>query len=177
MKKWLVSLAVAGALVLAARRVAARDAGVYASAQAGLQTRADTGLQLGFEGGGHWRLLDGYVSYMGFGSGRSISRAILGVRGTLGTGRFRVMLRAGAGAIHESSGALTSPVGATTMLTRTGAVVRGGGSLDVRLYGGAWLGAGADVEAFSFLHSGSLGATTRGTNVLGILKLTLEFGF
>jgi hypothetical protein len=180
MKKWLVSLAAVAAVVLAAPRVSARDAAVYASAQAGLQTRGDTGLQLGFEVGGHWSLLDGYVSYMGFGSGRSISRGILGVRGTLGTGRLRLMLRAGAGAVHESSGALTSPLGPTpmpTILSRTGVVVRGGGSLDVRLYGGAWLGAGGDVEGFSFLNSGSLGFTTRGVNALGILKLTLEYAF
>jgi hypothetical protein len=173
-RKLIACLVAAGAVAFAAPAADARNAAIYASAQGGWQTSGDTGLQLGFEAGARVFIFDGYVDYMGFGSGRSISRAILGVRGGLGTGALRLTLRGGAGAIRESSGALMTPVGPTT-LTRTGGVLRGGAALELRLYKGAWIGAGVDGEAYTF-WGGNTGHTTSGSNVLGVARLTIEFG-
>jgi hypothetical protein len=175
MKKWVQSLAAALSIALAAPRAEAKLAAVYASGQGGIQTHGDTGLQLGFEAGVRVLLFDGYVDYMGFGSGKSVSRAIVGVRGALGKGWLRLVLRGGVGAIRESSGALTTPVGATT-LTRTGGVVRGGGAVEVHLFPGGWLGAGVDGEAYDFLNSNTLGFSNHGSNLLGVLRLTIELG-
>jgi hypothetical protein len=180
-KKALVYLAVVTLVALLASSAEAklsteaRPAAVYASAQVGLQTHGDTSLQGGFDLGLHWWLVDGYINYMGLGSGKSVSRAIVGVRGTLGSGWLRLVLRGGVGAIHESSGALTTPVGATT-LTRTGGVVRGGLGLEARIFPGGWLGVGIDGEAYDFLGSNTFGFSTRGSNLLGVARLTFELG-
>jgi hypothetical protein len=174
-KKGLVSLAAALSVALVTSGVAeAKIAAVYASGQGGIQTHGDTGLQLGFEAGVRVLLFDGYVDYMAFGSGKSVSRAIVGVRGTLGSGWLRLVLRGGVGAIRESSGALTSPLGPAT-LTRSGGVARGGGALEARLFYGTWLGAAVDGEAYNFLGN-SMGFSAHGSNLLGVLRLTFELG-
>lgn len=181
MKKALVYLAVVTLLALLASpaeaklSTEARPAAVYASAQVGLQTHGDTSLQGGFDLGLHIWLFDGYINYMGLGSGKSVSRAIVGVRGTLGSGWVRLVLRGGVGAIHESSGALTTPVGATT-LTRTGGVVRGGAAVEARIFPGGWLGVGIDGEAYDFLGSNDFGFSNHGSNLLGVARLTFELG-
>jgi hypothetical protein len=175
MKKLCVCVAAAASIALGAPRAEAKIAAIYGSGQAGLQTRGDTGAQYGFELGAHVLIFDGYVDYMGFGSGRSVSRAIVGLRGGLGTGAFRLVLRAGVGAIREASGALTTSLGATTTLTRTGGDARAGAAVEGRLYHGLWLGVGADGEVYGFLGN-SLGFASHGTNVLGVVKLTVELG-
>jgi len=175
MKRWFVSLAAALSTALIAPRAQAKLAAIYASGQGGLQTHGDTGLQLGGELGVRVLLFDGYVDYMGFGSGKSVTRAIVGLRGGLGRGWLRLVLRGGVGAIREQSGALTTPVGATT-LTRTGGVLRGGGAVEVRLFPGGWLGVGVDGEAYDFLNSNTLGFSNHGSNLLGVLRLTIELG-
>jgi hypothetical protein len=176
MKKWLVCLATAAAVALGARHAEAKTVALYGSGQGGVQTRGDTGFQAGFEVGAHVLLFDAYVGYMGFGTDRSVSRAIVGLRGGLGGEHLRLVLRAGVGAIHESSGALTTALGPAT-LTRTGGVARAGGSLEVRLFsGGLWLGAGVDGETFGFLGNNSLGFSNHGSNLLAVGKLTFELG-
>jgi hypothetical protein len=180
-KKRLVSLAAVTLCALLAPPAQAKlstDAKpvvVYASAQGGIQTHGDTSWQAGFDLGLHFWLFDGYIDYMGLGSGKSVSRAIVGVRGTLGSGWVRLVLRGGVGAIHESSGALTTPVGATT-LTRTGGVVRGGAAVEARIFPGGWLGVGIDGEAYDFLGSNTFGFSNHGSNLLGIARLTYELG-
>jgi hypothetical protein len=174
-KKGLVSLGVAAlSVALLAPRAEAKVAAVYAAAQSGIQTHGDTGLQYGFEAGVRVLLFDGYIDYMAFGSGKSVSRAIVGVRGTLGSGWLHLVLRGGVGAIRESSGALTTPVGPAT-LTRTGGVVRGGAALEAHVFPGGWLGLGVDGEAYDFLGN-SAGFSSHGSNLLGVLRLTVEFG-
>jgi hypothetical protein len=175
MKKWLICLAAAAVLGLAASRADATVVSLYGTGQGGIQTHGDTGLQAGFEVGAHVLLFDGYVSYMGFGSDRSVSRGIVGLRYGLGSDRLRLVLRLGAGAIHESSGALTTALGPAT-LTRTGAVGRAGGSLEVRTYSALWFGLGVDAETYGFLGSNNLGFASHGSNVLGVAKLTFELG-
>ena len=184
MKKGLVSLAAVLFVLLARsshrpprRRCPpeAKPAVVYVSAQGAIQTHGDTGLQAGFDLGLRIWLFDGYIDYMAFGSGKSVSRAIVGVRGTLGSGWIRLVLRGGFGALHESSGALTTPVGATT-LTRTGGVVRGGAAVEARIFPGGWLGVGIDGEAYDFLGSNDFGFSNHGSNLLGFARLTFEAG-
>jgi hypothetical protein len=174
MKKLLAGLVAAATVALAAPRADAKVAAVYASGQVGAQTRGNHGVQLGFEAGAHVLIFDGYVSYLAFGAGQSVSRAILGLRGGFGVGPVRLVLRGGLGAIRESSGALTGPAG-TIDISRTGGVARGGASLEGRLYHGVWLGLGADAEEFLFSSNGP-GLDTHGGNIVGLFKLTIELG-
>jgi hypothetical protein len=175
MKKLCVCVAVAASLTLFASRAEAKLAAIYGSGQAGLQTKGDTGTQIGFELGAQMLIFDGYIDYMAFGSGRSVSRAIVGLRGGLGFGMFRLVLRGGVGAIRETSGALTTTVGAFAA-SRTGGVVRGGVALEGRIYTGIWLGVGVDGEAFGFFDDNGRGLAATGSNALGVIKLTLELG-
>jgi hypothetical protein len=174
MKKGLVSLAAALTLALSAPRAEAKAVAVYASGQTGLQTHGDTSLQYGFEAGLHVFLFDGYVEYMAFGSSKSVSRAIVGVRGALGSGRFRLVLRGGVGGIRESSGALTTATGPST-LTRSGGVARGGAAVEARLFYSTYLGLAIDGEAYNFLGNNQ-GFSAHGSNLLGTLRLTFELG-
>jgi hypothetical protein len=177
MKKWLVCLAAAAIVTFLGSRAHAKPAAVYVSAQAGAQTRGDTGAQYGVEGGGHVFIFDGYVSYMALGENRSVSRGIVGLRGGLEVGFLRFVLRGGVGAIREVNGALTVPVGSAATLTRTGFVARGGGELDARLWHGLYLGVAIDGESFGFLKTNGFSFAAHGNNVLGVGKLTFEFGF
>jgi hypothetical protein len=174
MKKLCVCAA-AASLALFARPARANVAGLYGTGQAGLQTKGDTSLQYGFEAGAHVLIFDGYIDYMAFGAGRSVSRAIVGLRGGPGFGIFRLVLRAGVGAIRETSGALTATVGAFAA-SRTGAVMRGGVGLEGRLLRGLWLGVGVDGEAYELFNTTGFNLSSGGSDALGVVKLTLELG-
>ena len=172
MKKLCVCLAIAAAVATVCPRAEAKDSGVYATAQGGVQTQGATGPQFGFEAGGHVLLFDGYLGAMFYGSSRSVLRAILGVRGALGRGAVRLVLRGGLGLAHEQNGALSTSVG-DVALTRTGGLLRGGAAFEVRLYRTFWAGVGLDGEAYTFWGN-NLGFPAHSTNVLGVLKLTWE---
>jgi hypothetical protein len=183
MKKVLVCLTAVACLALPARRARAavpvqgvdqKHDAMYASGQAGLQTKGSDNSQAGVEIGAHLYIFDGYVDYMWLGSGRSTARAIVGVRGAVGTEHLRLVVRGGVGAIREQSGALSVPVG-TISATRFGGVVRGGIALEARLWRFMWAGVGVDGEAYNFIGDSTL-SPQNGANVLGVVKLTFEIG-
>jgi hypothetical protein len=175
MGKPLVGLLAALTFMLAAPATDAKIAALYASGQGGLQNTGDTNLQAGFEVGARVTIVDAYVDYMGYGSGRSVSRGIVGLRGALGVGRLRFVLRGGVGAIREDNAALSNRGVTDVSLTRTGGVARAGGAIEARVAPLVWLGAGVDGEEYHFL-SNNENMTRTGSDVLGTLKLTFELG-
>jgi hypothetical protein len=175
MKKLVVCVAAAAVVSLLAARADAKLVALYASGQGGLQNTGDTGPQGGFEVGARAFIFDGYVDYMAFGSGKSVSRAIIGLRGGVGLSVFRFVLRGGVGAIREDNSALTMPVGTNLTVSRTGGVARAGAAVEGRVAPFTWLGLGVDGEEFGFLTSDP-GFTKHGSDVLGTLKLTFEIG-
>ncbi|HVX96773.1 MAG TPA: hypothetical protein VHK47_17790 [Polyangia bacterium] len=174
MRRLLVGLLAVLTLILGASAANAKLAALYASGQGGLQNTGDTQWQAGFEVGARVTLVDAYVDYMGYGSGRSVSRGIVGLRGALGVGPLRFVLRGGAGAIREDNAALSTRT-SDISLTRTGGVVRAGGAVEAKVAPLVWLGAGVDAEEFHFLSNNQNMART-GSDVLGTLKLTFELG-
>jgi hypothetical protein len=174
MRRLLVGLLAALTFILGASTADAKIAALYASGQGGLQNTGDTQWQAGFEVGARATIVDGYVDYMGFGSGRSVSRGIVGLRGALGLGPLRLSLRGGVGAIREDNEALSMPT-TDISVTRTGGVARVGGAIEAKVAPLVWLGAGVDAEEFHFLSNNQNMART-GSDVLGTLKLTFELG-
>jgi hypothetical protein len=172
MKKRLVALVAASAMGLFARPASAKIAAVYASGQGGFQSTGNTDPGLGFELGARVLLFDGYFDYMSFGDDQTVSRGIFGLRGGIGTPAFRLVLRAGAGAIHEERGALTNALAAPS---RTGGVARLGASVEGRINPLFWLGFGVDGETYRFADN-SVGAPSHGEDVLASLKLMFELG-
>ena len=175
MKRLLVAVAAAASLlVLGASAADAKIAAIYGAGQGGLQNTGDTGLQGGFEVGARVTIVDAYVDYMSLGNGKTISRGIVGLRGALGVGPLRFVLRGGVGAIRADEEALMLPAG-TVGITRTGGVARLGGAVEANVAPLVWLGLGVDGEEYAFLASNPEVAT-HGSDVLGTLKLTFELG-
>src|SRR5262252_5643571 len=110
MRKLSLGLLVAGVILFTVTRAEAKIAAVYASGQGGVQSGADAGNGLGFTLGARVLIFDGYFDHMSFGQDVSVSRGILGLRGAFGE-TARLVLRAGAGSIHEQHGALTGLYG------------------------------------------------------------------
>jgi hypothetical protein len=179
MKTWLAGLLGLACALTFAPRADAKIVALYGTGQGGLQSTGDTGLQGGFEVGAHLTILDGYAEYMAFGSGRSVLRGVVGVRGALGLGPLRFVLRGGVGAIREEGGALTAaPADLMTVPTRTGGVARAGAAIEAGIAPALWLGLGVDGEEFVFTTPSvtSTNSLDHGSDVLGTLKLTFELG-
>jgi hypothetical protein len=174
MRRLLVCLAVVGSMAVCAPRADAKMAALYASGQGGLQNTGDPGLQAGFEVGARVLIFDGYVDYMAADSGRTISRGIIGLRGALGVGPLRFVLRGGAGAIRIDNEAVMRPAG-DVVVTRTGGVARAGAAIEAKVAPLIWLGLGVDGEEYGFLNNVA-GLGTHSSDVLGTLKLTFELG-
>jgi hypothetical protein len=174
MRRLLVCLAVVGSVAVCASRADAKIAALYASGQGGLQNTGDPGLQGGFEVGARILIFDGYVDYMAAGSGRSISRGVVGLRGALSAGPLRFVLRGGLGAIRIDNEAVMPPAGEVEF-SRTGGVARAGAAIEGNVAPLIWLGLGVDGEEYGFLNNVP-GLGTHGSDVLGTLKLTFELG-
>ena len=172
MKKSLLAIGAAAALTFFSPRADAKVVAVYAAGQGGVQNAGATDPGIGFELGARLLILDGYVDYMSFGGGESVSRGILGLRGGLGTSNFRLVLRGGLGGIREQNGALTHPLSGPD---RTGAVARAGVDLEGRINPLFWLGFGVDGESYVFPNNNS-GFVTTGSDVFASLKLIFELG-
>ena len=132
---------------------------------------------LGFRLGARVLIFEGYYDYTGFGSGSSVSRGILGVRGGFGTNKLRLVLRAGGGIIGEEGGALTGrALGAPD---RRGAVGRIGAAVEARVAPLLLMGVGVDGERFVLPATGgpygTVGAVT-GSNVFAKLYILFELG-
>ena len=171
MRKLFLGVLAAGVIAFTAPRAEAKIAAVYASGQGGVQSGQDAGNGLGFTLGARLLIFDGYFDYMGFGQDVSVSRGILGLRGGFGTGDARLVLRVGAGTIHEERGALTGPFGAPS---RTGGVVRAGAAVEARISPLLYLGFGVDGERYRFPDSPI--APSNGADILASLRLTFELG-
>ena len=173
-RRLVMALAAAASLAVWPARADAKIATLYGTGQGGLQNTGDTALQGGFEVGARVLIFDGYVDYMAFGDGKSVSRAIAGLRGGLGLGPLRFSLRGGVGAIREDDNALTLPA-QDVVVSRTGGVARLGGAVEANVAPLVWLGLGVDGEEFGFFAANP-GVSTHGSDVLGTLKLTFELG-
>lgn len=171
MKKRLLGIMAGAALCLVATRANAKIAAVYASGQGGVQNTGENDPGLGFELGGRVLIFDGYLDYMNFGADQAVSRGIFGLRGGFGNPNFRLVLRGGAGAIHEERGALT---GSLSGMSRTGGVARLGAGVEGRLNPVLWLGFGVDGESYKFADS--TGVPSQGSDVLASMKLMFELG-
>jgi opacity protein-like surface antigen len=172
MKKLLLAAVAAITVALAACPADAKVAAVYATGQGGVQNNGTSDPGLGFELGGRVLIFDGYVDYTGFGQGQSVSRGILGLRGSFGAGGYRLVLRGGGGTIHEEGGALTGPLGAPA---RTGAVGRLGVAFEGEVNPVLFLGFGVDGESYRFADN-SLGIPSSGSDIFATLRLTFELG-
>ena len=172
MKKLLIGIVTVVAIGLFATRADAKIAAVYASGQGGIQSTGQNDPGLGFELGARVLIFDGYLDYMSFGDSQAVSRGIFGLRGGFGTPTFRLVLRGGAGAIHEERGALTGAFGAPS---RTGGVARLGAGVEGRLNPVLWLGFGVDGETYKFADS-SVETPTQGSDILASMKLMFELG-
>ncbi|HET6151033.1 MAG TPA: hypothetical protein VFH68_26090 [Polyangia bacterium] len=130
---------------------------------------------IGFQLGARLLIFEGYYDRTAFGSGASVSRGILGLRGGFGGKDLRLVLHAGAGVITEEGGALTGmTVGAAE---RNGVVGRAGVALERRLMPVLWGGAALDGEIFSLsAATSSTGPRTEGQDAFLSLYLKFELG-
>jgi hypothetical protein len=182
MKKILLGLAVAAVACFSAPRAEAKVVALYAAGEGGVQSTNGSWPGLGFELGARVLILDGYVDYTTFGQNASIARGILGLRGGLGGGDLRLVLRAGVGGIREENGALMGA--AMEAPARTGGVARAGAGIDARLDPLLYLGFMIDAETYAFpgTETVAVGTTnvpasySRGADVFAALRLTFEFG-
>ncbi len=181
--KWWAAAVSLGALAVGAPRVARADvAAVYAEGHGGVTTGGATGPAdtssggLGFRLGARVLIFEGYYDYTDFGAGAAISRGIGGLRAAFGGHDVRLVLRAGAGVISESGGALTG--NSLDLGTHTGAVGRIGAALEAQVAPAVLVGFGIDGETFAFgapSRPGGDGLTT-GSDVFANLHLTFELG-
>ncbi len=82
---------------------------------------------LGFQVGARLLFVEGYYDRTAFGSGASVQRGIVGVRGKIGLGDFRLVLRAGAGILTEHGGAISGSAQGGDRRGAVGRVGRGAG--------------------------------------------------
>jgi hypothetical protein len=131
---------------------------------------------LGFQVGARLLFVEGYYDRTAFGSGASVQRGILGVRGKIGLGDLRLVLRAGAGVLTEHGGAIS---GSAQGGDRRGAVGRAGVAIEKRLTRGELIaGIGLDGEVFSLDTPSTPNAadTTFGGDLFLSLHLRFELG-
>jgi len=133
---------------------------------------------LGYRLGARLLIFEGYFDHTGFGGGAGVSRGIVGLRGGFGFGRdFRLVLRAGAGAIEEQGGALTGRVPGTP--ERRGAVGRIGAALEGKVAPLLFVGLGIDAEEYALPSAtGPFGTTasTYGSDIFANFHLMFELG-
>lgn len=176
----------AGATLLTAERPARADLlAAYVAGYGGLSSpRTDTAAPptssltpgLGLQAGARLLFLEAYGSYTSFGSGMAVQRAILGLRGGLELGKFRLELRVGGGAMGEQGGALTGPVLGTE--SHAGVVGRAGVSLERRIAPLLLAGLAVDAETFALGVPNSIDPDgwTTGQDVFASLQLKFEIG-
>lgn len=131
---------------------------------------------LGFQVGARLLFVEGYYDRTAFGSGASVQRGIVGVRGKIGLGDLRLVLRAGAGILTEHGGAIS---GSAQGGDRRGAVGRAGVALEKRLTRGELIaGIGLDAEVFSLEtpSTPNVADTTFGGDLFLSLHLRFELG-
>jgi hypothetical protein len=186
----LATVIAACALWLAPRLARADVAAGYLQGHGGLSsndgtTRASTSASstgagltpgLGFQVGARLLFLEGYYDRTAFSSAASVSRGIIGVRSSLGTGDLRLVLRGGGGMIFEHGGAITAA--ALGLGDRRGVVARAGVALEKRLTHGEFVGGIAlDGEAFSLQKSvAAISERVQGGDVFLSLHVRFELG-
>jgi hypothetical protein len=132
---------------------------------------------LGFEIGARVLIFDAYFDRVAFGDGRGTSRGILGLRGGLGLGSLRLVLRGGVGVLLEQGGALTGADAATA--DRHGLVARAGVAVEKRLDPKVFaIGLALDGEYFILDSLGGAppGTRNQGSDILGSLRVKFEIG-
>jgi hypothetical protein len=143
---------------------------------------AGTATGLGVQAGARLLIFEAYGDHTVFGAGSSVSRGILGLRGAIGLGGFRLVLRGGGGVMEERGGALLGQTyGATD---RTGVVARAGLALERRLAPTLLGGLGVEGEVFNLgTAAGSGPAVIRaiddrlsGADIFFSLHLKFEVG-
>jgi hypothetical protein len=149
------------------------------SAGSGSMPTAGTAGGLGVQVGARLLIFEAYGDHTVFAAGTSVSRAILGLRGAIGLGGFRLVLRGGGGVLDERGGALLGQ--ANGISERTGVVARGGIALERRLAPTLLGGLGVEAEAFNLSNSPSgtaLASTDRvtGADIFFALHLKFEIG-
>ena len=177
-----------GLVALAGAAGAARAdiAAVFADGHGGIATQggptnadgtSSSATGLGFRLGARLLIFEGYYDYTGFGSGTSVTRGILGLRGGFGTQQLRLVLRAGAGMIEEEGGALTGRSIGTP--DRRGAVARIGAAVEGRIAPMLLVGFGIDGETFVLPETGGpygTPAPITGSDVFAKLHILFELG-
>jgi hypothetical protein len=189
MKRLVISLVAFALLAGTAGAARADILAVYLQGQGGISSSTPEGATqsmapssgnpgLGLTLGARALIFEGYLDYISFGEGATVSRGILGLRAGLGLGGLRLVLRAGAGGLIEKGGALTERL--PTSLERHGFVARAGASLEARFAPMLWGGLGLDAEAFTLGNTtgGSIDGrnSVQGTDIFASLRLLFELG-
>ncbi|MES1209117.1 MAG: hypothetical protein ABUS79_24530 [Pseudomonadota bacterium] len=132
---------------------------------------------VGLQAGARLLIFEVYGDHTTFGSSASVSRGILGLRGAVGFGKTRLVLRGGGGVLAERGGALTGHLGGTP--DRTGPVGRAGIALERQIAPMLLFGGGLDGEIFTLVVADSPTAVesrTTGSDVFFSLHLKFEIG-
>jgi hypothetical protein len=182
-----IAATMVGLVALAGAAGAARAdiAAAFADGHGGIATQggapnadgsSSSATGLGFRLGARLLIFEGYYDYTGFGSGTSVSRGIIGLRGGFGTQQLRLVLRAGAGMIEEEGGALTGR--AIGSPDRRGAVGRIGAAVEGRVAPMFLLGVGIDAETFALPATNGpyAAAPLTGSDVFANLHILFELG-
>lgn len=127
----------------------------------------------GFQAGAHLLMFDGYYDRTAFSRG-SVSRLVIGLRGSSEYWRIRLTARAGVGALWEEEAVLGE---AMTLEPRSGAVARAGAALDYRLTPAIFLGFAFDAEAFAISPAeATFDDIHLGTDVMGTFHAGFQLG-
>lgn len=192
---------VAGAVVLGAGGRAARAdiAAAYIQGYGGLSSpqssaapsggalgpaaSGDTAGGVGVQAGARLLIFEGYGDYTAFGSGQSVLRGIVGLRGAVGLGGFRLVLRGGGGLLDERGGVLTGRAADGTGNERIGVVARAGVALERQLAPLLLGGLGVDGEIFNLgspngttIHTDGTSDRLSGADIFLSLHLKFEIG-
>lgn len=114
---------------------------------------AGTATALGVQAGARLLIFEAYGDHTVFGAGTSVSRGILGLRGAIELGGFRLVLRGGGGVLQERGGALLGQSNGVS--DRSGLVARGGIALERRLAPTLLGGLGMEGEVFNLTNAAS----------------------
>jgi hypothetical protein len=151
------------------------------SSGAGSMPTAGTAGALGVQVGARLLVFEAYGDHTVFSAGTSVSRAIVGLRGAIGLGGFRLVLRGGGGVLDERGGALLGQANGVT--ERTGVVARAGIALERQLAPTLLGGLGVEGEAFNLSNSASGTSTisaindrVTGADIFFALHLKFEIG-
>jgi len=181
-------IAMVSVLALTAAPARAEIVAAYVQGQGGVsspRTGTDPGGSgastpgVGVQGGVRLLMFEGYGDYMSFGGGVTTTRAIFGLRGALGLGSFRLIVRGGGGILKEEGGAVTGQ--ALGVPAREGFVARAGVQLETKFAPTLLGGFGLDAETFSLAETGADVAATlserkTGSDIFGSVYLKFELG-